>query len=141
MASGLLSHNLLIGALGVTHERTKVLSARLGVMAFGAIAYFLALRSEGVFELVEQASAFGSSGALVTATFGLFTTFGGARTAMATLLTGVSMYLVGSYGGFAYPFLLSLATSLGVYLVGGIVEHLAARRAPRLGDLEKREAR
>jgi solute:Na+ symporter, SSS family len=141
MASGLLSHNLLIGALGVTNERTKVLSARLGVMGFGAIAYFLAVRSEGVFELVEQASAFGSSGTLVTATFGLFTTFGGARTAMTTLLAGVTTYLVGSYGGFAYPFLLSLVTALAVYVVGGTLEWFGARNAIRVGSLEKSDPR
>jgi hypothetical protein len=36
--------------------------ARAGVLVFGAIAYVQAIRADGVFELVENASAFGSAG-------------------------------------------------------------------------------
>jgi hypothetical protein len=53
----------------------------------------LALHAEGVFALVEQASAFGSAGALVTITFGLFTSIGGPKTAIATLVAGMLSYL------------------------------------------------
>jgi Na+/pantothenate symporter len=120
VSSGLLSHNVLVPLLRERHEERKVLFARLGVIAFGIMAYVLAINAEGVFALVEDASAFGGGGVLVTVLFGLFTRLGGARTALATLLVGALSYLAGSYGGFAYPFLLSLACSLATYLVGSL---------------------
>lgn len=118
IASGLLSHNLIVPVFGLTDEGRKVRVARAGVIAFGVIAFVLALRAEGVFALVEQASAFGSAGSLVTVAFALFTPFGGARTAMATLLIGMVSYFMASFGGFAYPFLFSLASALGTYVIG-----------------------
>jgi Na+/proline symporter len=127
VSSGLLSHNLLVPLFDVRDERVKILVARAGVITFGAIAYALALRAEGVFALVEQASSFGSAGVLVTVSFGLFTRLGGARTAGATLAAGLGSYLAGVVSGAAYPFLMSLATALGVYLVGAMVE--AGRRS------------
>ena len=131
-ASSLLSHNLLVPIFRLTSERAKVLVARAGVLLFGALAYTLALRSESVFALVEQASAFGSAGAVVTVTFGLFTRFGGALAAFATLLAGVMAYLAGSFGGAAYPFLLSLGAALGTYLLVALVER---SRAIAAGDV------
>lgn len=77
VSSGLLSHNLLVPALRIDNERVKVRVARGGVLVFGIMAYVLAIHATGVFALVEQASAFGSAGALVTVCFGLFTNFGG----------------------------------------------------------------
>jgi len=124
IASGLMSHNLLIPTLGITSERMKVLLARAGVALFGVIAYVLAIRSQGVFALVEQASAFGSTGALVTITFGLFTRFGGPRTALTTLTLGLLSYLTASYAGVPHAFLLSLAVSLVSYVIGGMLERL-----------------
>jgi Na+/proline symporter len=124
IASGLMSHNLLIPTLGVTQERTKVVLARGGVGLFGVIAYVLALRSEGVFALVEQASAFGSAGALVTITFGLFTTFGGAAAGLVTLVVSILVYLVASFVGLAHPFLLSLTSALLCYVVVGTFERV-----------------
>jgi len=127
IASGLMSHNLLVPALGITQERTKVLLARGGVGVFGVIAYVLALRSEGVFMLVEQASAFGSAGALVTITFGLFTRLGGPITALATLVIGTTTYFAGSFGGVGQPFVLSLVAALLTYVLGSMIELLVAR--------------
>jgi Na+/proline symporter len=128
VSSGLLSHNLLVPMLRITTESAKVRMARLGVLSFGVIAYVLALRAEGVFALVEQASAFGSAGALVTVGFGLFTRWGGARTAALTLLTGVAVYLLAVFAGHAYPFLLSLGASLFVYLAGALLDQWGTSR-------------
>jgi Na+/proline symporter len=128
MASGLMSHNVVIPVLKVTDERTKVRLARAGVMLFGALAYVQAVRAEGVFELVEQASAFGSAGTLVTVSFGLFTPWGGAHTAACTLLTGLTTYLVASFAELPYPFLLSLGASLACYVIGAAAG--ASRRKP-----------
>lgn len=122
VASGLLSHNLVVPALGIREERLKVRIARGGVVLFGLLAYVLAVRADGVFELVEQASAFGSSGALVVVCFALFTRLGGPRTATATLLAGLGVYLVGTYAGAQAPFLLSLGAAVVTYLAGSMVE-------------------
>ena len=127
VSSGLLSHNLLVPALGIDDERTKVLAARAGVVGLGVVAWFLARRADGVFELVEQASALGSAGALVAVTFGLFTRIGGPRTAAATLATGVVVYLGASYAGAPYPFLSSLFASLATYIGGAGLEAVAGR--------------
>jgi Na+/pantothenate symporter len=123
VSSGLLSHNLLVPLFGVRDERAKLRIARAGVVTFGVTAYVLALRAEGVFALVEQASSFGSAGVLVTVSFGLFTRLGGARTAGATLAAGIGSYLAGVLLGVPYPFLLSLTTAFGVYVVGAMIEN------------------
>ncbi len=122
VASGLLSHNLIVPIARITSERRKVLIARAGVMGFGVVAYVLALHAEGVFALVEQASAFGSAGALVTIVFGLFTSIGGPRTAIATLAAGMLAYLGALAAGLPLPFLTSLAVALGTYGVGATLE-------------------
>lgn len=125
-ASSLLSHNILVPLLQVSHEGRKVLLARGGVMVFGVVAYFLARHAEGVFALVEEASSFGSAGALVSATLGLFTRFGGARAAMATMTLSPVTYVMASLAGATTPFLLSLAVALASYVLVASVE----RRAP-----------
>jgi Na+/proline symporter len=122
ISAGILSHNLVVPILSVRDERAKVLIARAGVVAFGCIAYALALHAEGVFALVEQASSFGSAGVLVTVCFGLFSRIGGPQAAAATLAAGVVTYLGGVVTGFPYPFLLSLAAALAVYLIGTAAE-------------------
>src|SRR6185503_14347932 len=127
VSSGLMSHNLLIPILRVTNERTKVLIARGGVLVFAAIAYTQALRAEGVFALVESASAFGSAGILVTTVFGLFTPMGGRFAALGTLSTGLIVYLWSSFAGFAYPYLLSLGTSILTYVTIAVMERVAER--------------
>jgi Na+/proline symporter len=121
-ASGLLSHNLIVPIARISSERTKVVLARAGVLAFGAISYTLALSAEGVYALVEQASALGSSGTLVVICFGLFTGFGGARTALATLLVGTVGYVALSFTGVIAPFLYSVALAVLTYAVVGVLE-------------------
>lgn len=122
VSSGLLSHNLVVPALPRATERTKVLAARAGVVAFGIIAYILAIHATGVFELVEQASALGSAGILVAVTFGLFTRWGGPRTAAATIVVGMVGYVGAAAADLPYPFLLSLTVSLGSYGIGCAAE-------------------
>lgn len=122
MASGLLSHNLIVPVLRVTNERTKVRIARLGVLGFGVIAFVLARGAENVFALVEQASALGSAGVLVTVCFALFTKLGGVRAATATLVAGVLVYLGATIAEMQAPFLMSLFVSLMTYPLVAMVE-------------------
>ena len=128
VASGLLSHNLLVPLTGITQERHKVWVARGGVLAFGGIAYVLAIRADGVFHLVETASAFGSAGVVVTVLGALFTRRGSAGTASATLLGGVAGYLAAAGCAVRTPFLLSLAVAVVVWGAGCVVD--AWRGAP-----------
>jgi Na+/pantothenate symporter len=130
VSAGLLSHNLVIPALGTVDERVKVRVNRTAVAVFGILAYVIARRAEGVSAIVEMASAFGSAGILVTVTFGLFTRFGGPWAALSTIAVGVGSYVAASMLGAATPFLISLAASLAVYLAVAWVERvvLNARR-------------
>lgn len=118
VASGLLTHNLIVPLARVTNERRKVWIARAGVVSFGLIAYLLALSTSGVLALVEQASALGSTGIVVTVLFGLFTTLGSPRTAAATLVVGLVSYVGGVVAGIGTPFLASLALSLITWGLG-----------------------
>ncbi|MBW7932737.1 MAG: sodium:solute symporter family protein [Gemmatimonadaceae bacterium] len=128
VASGLLSHNLIIPMAGITNERTKVRLARGGVLVFGALAYVLAVNADGVFVLVEQASAFGSAGLLVTVLFALFTPWGSARTAALTLVGGMVVFAVASAQGLATPYLASLGASLACWGLGSAYDVIAVRR-------------
>lgn len=118
VASGLLSHNILIPLSGITDDRRKVLLARGGVVGFGVLAYVLAMNAEGVLALVEQASAFGSAGILVTSLFALFTPLGSPRTAAATLIVALIVYLGSTAFGSPVPFLASLGAALLTWTIG-----------------------
>ncbi len=126
VASGLLTHNLIVPLARITDERRKLWVARAGVMGFGAIAYLLALSTSGVLALVEQASALGSTGIVVTVLFGLFTTLGSPRTAAATLVIGLVSYVGGVVMGLDTPFLASLALSLLTWGIGCILDAQAS---------------
>ncbi len=133
VASGLLSHNIVVPLANVTEHRSKVRLARLGVVALGVASYVLALNAEGVFALVEQASAFGSAGILVTVMFALFTPWGGPATAIATLVAGVASYSLAVVLDTPTPFLISLAVSLLVWLTGCLAETAPRRPASAVG--------
>jgi Na+/proline symporter len=122
VASGLLSHNLLIPVLRITSEQTKVRLARAGVFMFGTMAFGLALGAESVFSLIQESSSIGSAGTIVTVCFALFTTFGGPRAAAATLAVSVVVYLAASFGELQAPFLASLAASLATYPLVALTE-------------------
>lgn len=123
VASSLVSHNLVVPLLPGLTEKQKVWIARGGVAFFGLIAYVGALYAEGVYALVEEASAFGSAGLFVVILFGLFSRQGGARTALATLGIGILAWLLGAYLlDWPYPYLISLGAAFGTYLVGMLLE-------------------
>jgi SSS family solute:Na+ symporter len=77
----------------------------------------LALNADGVFALVEQASAFGSSGIFVAVVFGLYTRFGGAHSAVFALVSGTLVYVYGTWAEWETPYLASLATALAGYVL------------------------
>jgi Na+/proline symporter len=115
-AGGLLTHNLLAPLGGARDARARLRLARGGVVACGVAAWLIARSADGVFALVEQASSFGTAGALVTVSFGLFTRLGGPAAAGSTLVGALAVYLGAAYGGVPTPFLASLASALLLYL-------------------------
>ena len=128
MASGLVSHNIIVQLRPGLSERMKVRIARVGVGVFGVVAYLMAIRAERVYELVEEASSFGSAGIVTVVVFGLFTRIGGTGSAIAALVVGVSTWIVGAYvAGFPYPYVTSLAAAITAYLVAAVAGSKATR--------------
>jgi Na+/proline symporter len=122
VSASLISHNVFIPIYPRMSERMKVRIARVFVILFGIVAYVLALHAQGVYELVEDASSFGSAGILVLMVFGLFTRFGGPVSAYTSLMMGTAAWLFGEhYLETETPYLLSLLTAFLCYIVCGFV--------------------
>jgi Na+/proline symporter len=139
VASSLVSHNVIVPLNPQFTERQKVWAARAGVAIGGAIAYTLALSAEGVYALVEEASAFGSAGIVVVVTLGLFTRLGGVWSATAALLGGIAVWILGAYVlAFPYPYITSVAAALTLYLAVALVERPAEAEADTLVVAERR---
>jgi Na+/proline symporter len=117
VAGSLLSRNVLHAGRDDVPDPVRLRAARLGVVGFGIVAWLLALRSEGVFELVEQASGFGSAGMVVVLLVGLFTRRGSSASALAALSVGVVTWVVGRYllEDVSHPYLWALAASAAAY--------------------------
>ena len=122
VGAGLGAHNLVLPQLKSPTDRTRVLVTRSFVALGGGVAWLLALTADGVLRLIEVSSSFGSAGILVTVLVALFTSYGGARAALATLIGGVLAYVVASLFAVDTPFLLSLAVSLALYVGVGYFE-------------------
>ena len=116
-AGTLLSHNLLLRLFPAATERTKVRLARGSVAALGLCAYLLALRATHISDLVETASAFASAGLFVTLVFGLFTRLGGELSAIAAMIGGALVWLVGSsLLDLEAPYLAGIAAAAVAYI-------------------------
>ena len=131
VAASLTEHNLVVSLKPDLSDTARVRIARMLVVVFGVMAYAMALYAEGVYALVEEASAFGSSGVFVVATLGLFTKFGGIRAALASLCTGIMVYILGAYLTQVHaPYLLSLGAALAAYLLVAVTEPAFAGFSP-----------
>lgn len=119
--SALLAHNVIFPVRPQLMERRKVGIERMLVAAAGIVAFVLALYAEGVYDLVKDASSFGSAGIFIAFLFGMFTKIGRERSAVAALAVGALTWMVAHYGfGFELSYLLSLAASLCAYLAGAL---------------------
>ena len=111
-----ISHNILVRIIPKLSEAGKLWAVRMTVMALSIIAFLIALSSEGIHELVETASAFGSAGVFVATLFALFTRFGGPASAYASILSGMALWAVGDYLlGLTAPYLLGLSGATVAY--------------------------
>lgn len=123
-AGALVSHNLILPSIRLKDERLKLRISRICVLVFGLMAYYLALHAESVHDLVEEASAFGSTGIFIVIVFGLFTKYGSKMTAFATLAIGMAVYILFAYYYESeYPYLISLFAAFSTYLALGWLEN------------------
>ena len=123
VCSSLISHNIVVAARPGMSEKAKVRVARAGVATFGIIAYVIALHARGVFDLVEEASSFGSAGIFIVVTIGLFTRWGGALAAASSLVAGVVTWILGAYVlTLEFPYITSLLASLAAYAVVALMQ-------------------
>jgi Na+/proline symporter len=121
-AASLVSHNLIVPLRPAISERGKVATARIGVVTFGVLAYLIALRADGIYELVATASAFGSAGIFIVGLFGLFSRVGAAPSAYAALVAGVVVWAAGEYWlGWSTPYIAAVAAALAAYLAAAAV--------------------
>jgi len=117
-AGALMSHNFVLPLLRQPSEKAKVLSARSAVVSFGIIAYFLALNADSVYDLVVEASAFGSAGIFTCCVMGLTQKQGGPYTAAASMFTGMVVYGVLAYViNYDYAYLMSLVSAFAIFVL------------------------
>ncbi len=129
--SGLVAHNVLVHLFGEVEERRRLKLARGSVVVFGIIAYLLARSAEGVYALVEEASAFGSAGIVVVIVMGIGTRRGGAIAGVATLVAGAIAWILFAYVIHApFPYLLSLLAAVLCYVVVLAFEEKGRRPQP-----------
>ena len=113
VSGSLISHNLVVPRMPAISERGKLVAARVGVVGSGLAAWYLALASDSVLGLVEEASGFGSSGILVLLVFALWSTFGGALAALAALSSGVLVWIAAHFVyALPYDYLASIGAAL-----------------------------
>jgi Na+/proline symporter len=121
VAGSLTARNLLLAGRQVG-DRTRLRLARACVVLAGVAAYFLARGGQDVYELVENASTFGSAGLFVLMLSALYVRRGSVPSAYAALLLGAGAWAWLRYGAQAeHPFLWSLAAAAAGYAAGSFV--------------------
>lgn len=129
-AGGLVSHNVIAHAVPSLTERGRLLSARVCVLGMGVVSTWLAIGAERIYDLIILSTAITSAGLFVTTCFGLFTRFGGARSAVAANLAGVGIWSLGTVLGWTAPWLASLLGATASYVAVAMTERRAAEVAP-----------
>jgi Na+/proline symporter len=120
-----ISHNILQPAVPGLSDAAKLWAVRLTVLVLSVVAFVISFTSEGIKELVETASAFGSAGVLVATIFALFTRFGGPLGAYTSVIAGMLVWAGGRYFDIATPYLLGLAAALAGYVGVALIEKAA----------------
>lgn len=117
-AASLISHNILVSLKPTLTEKQKLLWARAFVVFFGLFAFYLAISSDNIYHLVEQASAFGGGSILVVFFFGFFTPLGQKFSGEFTLIGGTILWILLDFVlKFPYSFLTSILLSFFLYLM------------------------
>lgn len=133
--SAMISHNVIQHIWSIRGERARVWLARGGVAALGAVAFVLALTSDGIGELVELASAFGTAGVFIVTMFALFTRIGGALSAYATMATGACVWAITGplFLDFTAPYTTAVLSAAVTYPLVAIFERSANEKETQHG--------
>ena len=124
VAGSLAAHNVLLPLRPQWSEPARIAANRIAVVGFGIVAYAIALSSESVYGLVEEAAGLGSAGVFVLLMASLCRREAGSPWAAATaLLLGTGVYLVGEHVlALETPYLGALASAgIGYLLVAALV--------------------
>jgi Na+/proline symporter len=117
VSGSLLAHNLVIPLIPGLGDRQRLRADRIAVVGSGFLAYGLALGSSGVYELVEQAASFATSGIFVVTVFAMWSKVGHRASAYAALIAGTAVYAGGEhFEMLPHPYLASVAAALVVYV-------------------------
>jgi SSS family transporter len=92
--SALVSHNFLVPILKIESPKKKLTMARIVLVVSALVAYVIAIYGDSVYEMVETASSFGTSGILVISIAGIFQKTKAPKLASITLLFGISLSVV-----------------------------------------------
>lgn len=123
-----ISHNLIERVHPELDNRAKLWAVRLTVLVLSVVAFVISLSSEGIKELVETASAFGSAGVFVATLFALFTRIGGPLSAYVSVAAGMLVWAGGKYLlALPTPYLLGLVAALAGYLAAAMYERARGR--------------
>lgn len=124
VASSLVSHNIVVKQKPEMPEFKKVGWARFFVLVFGIMAWVIATNADGVYNLVVDAAAFGTSGIFTIVVFGLFSRFGGKFAAAITMFTAMGIWLSATYiFDISWAYLLSLICAIGAYVITAFFEN------------------
>ncbi|MEJ5304375.1 MAG: sodium:solute symporter family protein [Ignavibacteria bacterium] len=135
-SSALMSHNLIFPSFKIRDEKKKVKISRINVLIAGIIAYVLATKAEGVYNLVKDASAFGSSGIFIVFMFGLLGKFGNGISANLTVIVGSIIWFIAHYlFGFELSYLISLGSALLVFVFSALSEKWLMEFIPAIKKL------
>jgi len=132
-SSALFSHNVIFNMVNLKSEKMKLKISRLNVLIAGIIAYLLATYAEGVYELVKDASAFGSAGIFIVFIFGMYTKLGNGLTANITLLVGSTVWIIAHYflkSDLSY--IIALTSSFLTFVITTLSEKFSFSLLPQL---------
>lgn len=134
--SSVVARNLVEPMHPGMSDRQRLQISRLCTLVFGVLAYLVGRAADGVHDLVEDASGFTGGGLVVVFTFALWSRFGGPKSALAALLVGLVLWLLGRYLGLGpAPFLTSMAAALVVYVAIALLERRGEARRPVPTDM------
>lgn len=128
--SALTGHNLIMPFKKEMSDKAKLRMDRALVIIAGIGAYFVATAGDSIYELLTLSSSLGSAGLVVVVLFGLWSGLGTPRAAIATLITGVCMSLLGDLLlPWDYSYLKGVLACFTVFLGVSLAErHFLGRR-------------
>jgi SSS family transporter len=130
-ASALATRNLYLRLRPQAPDKERLMAARILTVVAGLAALAVARSGETIYGLTELASSLGSAGLLIALLLGIHTGFGGERAALSALGAGlVAMLLGGWWFPLEAPFLTSMGSALGAYLLVGLFEGLGKGESP-----------